>query len=362
MPPQYDAVVIGGGFFGLSVGLELGRKGQKILILEANSETMTRASMMNQARVHAGYHYPRHINTALRSKLNLPRFAALYREAIEDNFTHYYAIAKDQSLVSARQFKMSMELMSSEKLKLAPSTIHRHFNLDRIEAVFQVHEPAFNALKLRELIEKEIQAVSNVELKTQAKFEEARREKSGDLVLEYQDFSDSQLKSISTRKVYNCTYANLTAAQSNAGLEPTPLQYELAELCLVEAHALFKSMAVTVMCGPYFSLMPFPMNPGKHSLSHVRWTPHYSWSGGPRVFEHRPRSNFEYMIRDASRYLPSLQEVQLSDSIFEIKALLPINEKNDGRPILFQKQYEGQWINVLGGKLDNIFDVFEELS
>lgn len=353
--PLYDSLIIGGGFFGLSIGLELGRSGQKVLILEAENEPMTRASMINQARVHAGYHYPRHINTALRSRANLPRFTERYGKAVDSSFTHYYAIVKDQSLVSAKQFKTTMELMSTTPLQLASTAIHRHFNLDRVEAVFEVQEPAFDALKLRDLILNELSDCRNVELRTSCRFEGSQ-------------FQDGVFRVKSSqgpwmsRRVFNCSYANLASNQNHAGLSMTPLQYELAELCLVEVPEPFKEMAFTVMCGPYFSLMPFPMKPGKHSLSHVRWTPHLSWSGGNRIFERRPKSNYEMMIRDAARYIPELESTKFSDSIFEIKALLPQNEKNDGRPILFQKQSEGRWINVLGGKLDNVFDVFESLK
>lgn len=350
----YDGVVIGGGFFGLSIGLELGRSGKNILIVESQPEAMTRASMINQARVHAGYHYPRHINTALRSKFNLPLFSARYGAAIVSNFTHYYAIARDQSLVSAKQFKTTMELMSASPLRLAPSSIHKNFNLERIEAVFEVQEPAFDALKLRDLVLSEIADCKSVELKTSCRFETAQLE--SDLF----KVTTSQGE-FCTKRVFNCSYANLASIQSNVGLTSTPLQYELAELCVVEVPEILKSTAITVMCGPYFSIMPFPMKPGTHTLSHVRWTPHFSWSGLSRTFEHRPPSNYELMKRDASRYVPVLENIRLKDSIFEIKTLLPQNEKNDGRPILFQKQSEGRWINILGGKIDNIFDVFESL-
>ena len=69
-------VIIGGGFYGLSVALylydTLGVK--NIDILEKEKQTMTRASYVNQARVHNGYHYPRSILTGYRSAVNFPRF------------------------------------------------------------------------------------------------------------------------------------------------------------------------------------------------------------------------------------------------------------------------------------------------
>lgn len=349
-------MVIGGGFFGLSVALELGRQGKRALILEAHSEPMTRASMLNQARVHGGYHYPRHLNTALRSRINRPHFEKIYREAIYDRFTHVYAIAKEQSLVSGRQFKNTMDLMGSE-LKPASAKIRGLFDPQKIDVVYEVQEPAFDALKLRELILRDLQNFPGLRLLTNTRFDGLQRTEQG-LSAQFRDAQD-QLHQAWTRRIYNCTYAALSANQQLAGLPVTPIQFELAELCLVQVPSELQELGVTVMCGPFFSVMPFPMKTGFHSLSHVRWTPHFAWTGNPRQFQERPASNYQHMVRDASKYLPILEQAKFSESLFEVKAILPKSEQNDGRPILYQKQLDGDWINILGGKLDNVFDVFE---
>ena len=61
---SWDAVIIGGGFFGLSVALLLKERGLSVVVLEREKEPMLRASYNNQARVHGGYHYPRSLMTA----------------------------------------------------------------------------------------------------------------------------------------------------------------------------------------------------------------------------------------------------------------------------------------------------------
>jgi hypothetical protein len=51
------------------------------------------------------------------------------------------------------------------------------------------------------------------------------------------------------------------------------------------------------------------------------------------------------------------------DSIFEVKVVLMANEQNDGRPILVEGEpVTGGVVAVLGGKLDNIFDVLEAID
>lgn len=69
------------------------------------------------------------------------------------------------------------------------------------------------------------------------------------------------------------------------------------------------------------------------------------------------------MVRDVGRYLPSILAAKHVDSLFEIKTVLIKNESDDGRPILYEKypQLPGCF-SVLGGKIDNIYDVLEKLD
>ena len=98
-------VIIGGGFYGLSVALYLydTLDVKNIDILEKEKQTMTRASYVNQARVHNGYHYPRSILTGYRSAVNFPRFTKQFGTAIHSDFNKYYAVAKHLSKVNAHQ-------------------------------------------------------------------------------------------------------------------------------------------------------------------------------------------------------------------------------------------------------------------
>src|SRR5258706_8327342 len=76
----------------------------RVVILEKESQLMTKASYNNQARVHNGYHYPRNFVTALRSHINYKRFISDFPEAIDDTFLMAYAIAKNTSKVTSNQF------------------------------------------------------------------------------------------------------------------------------------------------------------------------------------------------------------------------------------------------------------------
>lgn len=104
---EYDAVVIGGGFYGSVIAIYLARERgfRNILLMEREPELMTRASYNNQARVHNGYHYPRSFTTAYRSRVNFPRFMSDWPQSITQNFIKLYAIARRNSKVTSKQFE-----------------------------------------------------------------------------------------------------------------------------------------------------------------------------------------------------------------------------------------------------------------
>jgi hypothetical protein len=64
-----------------------------------------------------------------------------------------------------------------------------------------------------------------------------------------------------------------------------------------------------------------------------------------------------------ARYLPVIEDTKYVESLFEIKTILVKNEGDDGRPILFEKHFElPGCYSILGGKIDNIYDVLEKLD
>jgi hypothetical protein len=106
-----------------------------------------------------------------------------------------------------------------------------------------------------------------------------------------------------------------------------------------------------------------------HSLSHVRFTPHVSWSDKKtkevtlNMSEFQRYSRAERMIRDASRYMPLIGQSSILSSIFETKTILMKNEQDDGRPILFEKNVlYPNFFTILGSKIDNIYDILEKLN
>lgn len=359
----FHSVVIGGGFYGCSLAVALAGQGRKVLLCEQTGELLTRASYNNQARVHNGYHYPRSVLTALRSRVNFARWIEDYRECVVSDFEKYYAIGRRFSKVSAAQFRSFMERIGAP-LEPAPARIKGLFNDALIEQVFTVRECAFDAVKLRALMEEKLRD-AKVEVWRNAKAVKVAPHRDGITVTVEQLGGTTD---VPAAQVLNCTYSHINELLSASHLPCIRLKHELAELALVEVPEPLQNIGITVMCGPFFSCMPFPAR-GLHTLSHVRYTPHGAWEDTetlshelrPHLDTRRPASNYRLMLADARRFLPLLGECRHVDSLWEIKTVLPSSEGDDSRPILFRRDCGLKNLHcVMGAKIDNIFDALTE--
>jgi glycine/D-amino acid oxidase-like deaminating enzyme len=360
---QKHIVIAGGGFFGASIALMLHRRGYKPIVIEEAAELLTQASRVNQARVHGGYHYPRSLMTAYRSRQNYEKFRTHYREAIVDRFTKVYAVGRLFSKVTANQFEVFMKRVGAP-LKEPTKDIRQLFNPTLTERTWIAEECAFDCSILRMKLRRELME-AGIEVRLSTLVECASPHPDGALAR----LSDGS--EIACRHVFNATYAGLNRLTSSSGLPIIPLKHELAEMALVELPPELKNLSVTMMCGPFFSFMPFP-SMGLTTLSHVRYTPHSHWFENEQTGASNPyqvfqsidkKSHFEMMVADSSRYMPILRESVQKGSLWTVKTLLPLSEIDDGRPILFQRDSQlPSVIHVMGGKIDNIFDVEDEID
>jgi len=356
-------IISGGGYFGCSIAMMLHERGWHPIVVEEADDLFTQASRINQARVHGGYHYPRSLMTAYRSRQNYERFRQSNQSAIVDDFTKVYAVARHFSKVTANQFDTFMKRVGAP-LKEPPVAIQRLFDPALTERTWIAQECAFDFSVLRDTLRKKMEA-AGIEVRLRTTVNTASPHASG-AVAGLSDGSE-----IECRFIFNATYAGLNRITAASGLPPVPLKYELAELALVKLPAELNGISVTMMCGPFFSFLPFP-SLGLTTLSHVRYTPHASWTDKDQTRAANPyeafnamgkSSHFELMLADASRYIPALRGTSHHDSLWTIKTILPLSEIDDGRPILFHRDpVLPSVIHVMGGKIDNIFDVEDEIN
>lgn len=364
---HYDITIIGGGFFGLYLADYFASLGQKVVIIEKENDAMQRASFNNQARVHNGYHYPRSILTGLRSRISFPKFINEFEECIKSDFEKYYMIAKPLGNVTTHQFKKFCDRISAP-YKKAPEKIKNLTNKHMIDEVYQTTEFAFDSVKLKNEMLTRL-ANRNVEILYSHTAKNVKYNLDSSNIIVQIEHENNQI-SISSKQVFNCTYALINQILQESKLELIPMRHEMTEMCIVTPPEELNNIGLTVMCGPFFSAMPFPSK-HKHSFSHVRYTPHFQWDDLDSTnFEIVSDKNnatrnsaWKKMKLDAQRYIPILSEMKYEESLWEVKTILPSSEIDDSRPILFKENYGIKGFHcILGGKIDNIYEALHTIT
>ena len=255
---------MGAGFFGLHGALVLARQGYRVAILDADAEPMMRASQVNQARVHNGYHYPRSLTTALSSVHYYGQFVRDFAEAVNTRFDQIYAIARSQSFMSPDGFELFCRRAGVQCDPVDPGQWfrerHRRVRLPhrRVQLRRRAAAPHHDHPGGRH---------SGVSWYQPARMAHVDRDADGFTVL----LEDG--RRLRADGILNASYAGTNQVLTLLGEAPLSLKYELCEIILTNVSDGLAGVGLTVMDGEYFSLMPYGLS-GFHSLTSVGFTPH----------------------------------------------------------------------------------------
>jgi hypothetical protein len=361
----YDRVVIGGGLFGAYSAIVLSKLGLRVLLIEQDGNLLNRASFVNQARLHTGLHYPRSFATAQDALVNYERFRRNFSSAVID-FEQVYAVSKFNSKTSAQGFSSFASRLGVNCSEINPS---RYFNSGTISAAFMVEEPTFSASRLRGILAKQLEAQKGVDVLL------GRRVTQGEITEDGAKISLHDGTVLEAKGVVIATYAATNSLLQIFGLKPLPLEYELAEVVLGNVNSKLANTGITVMDGPFWSLMPFG-DTKLASLTSVGFTPIQKSNLSP-VFDCQiqrsdcgpgnladcnschvqPKSNFSHHIQQMKLYLKSEFSFTPSQSMFTVKTILGTTEVDDARPTVIQKDENLPLWTVFSGKVSSIFDL-----
>ena len=123
----YDKIIVGAGIYGLYAALFCAKQNEKIKVLEYDDAPFKRASYINQARVHMGYHYPRSYSTAIKSAKYFQRFCDDYGFCVNGKFDQIYATSTSFSWTNAEQFQRFCNNANIPCEKVSPD---KYFNKD----------------------------------------------------------------------------------------------------------------------------------------------------------------------------------------------------------------------------------------
>jgi hypothetical protein len=370
-------LIIGAGLYGLYAALYCGRKGQKVTVLEIEEAPFTRATYINQARVHMGYHYPRSLSTAMKSAGYFKRFVEDYGFCIHDTFQQIYATSSHFSWTDAEEFR---KFCRSADIPCMDLPVEQYFRPGVCDGAFLTQEYTYDAHILRDYFMKELEALPNVSLQFGREIVRIVRQSDGYAVY---TMHQGQEEVYGAPFVLNATYASVNQVLrkvEGAAAQDFGLKYELCEIILCSVDERLKNIGLTVMDGPFFSIMPFGKT-GYHSLTSVTFTPHKTcyeatprfecekagscsemWLGNCNDCPAKPESAWEYMSALARKYMREEYGFIYEKSLFSMKPILKASEIDDSRPTLIRRLEPEEagaptFISVLSGKINTVYDL-----
>lgn len=373
-----DKIIIGAGLYGLYSALYCAGKGQEIVVLEIDDAPFSRATYINQARVHMGYHYPRSLSTAQKSAGYFKRFVEDYSFCIHSRFQQVYATSRHFSWTDAREF---VKFCRDAGIPCESLPVDRYFKEGSCDGAFLTEEYTYDAHILRDYFLEELGRYSNVKLLCGRDIR--RIVEKADCYEVYALHQDRE-EFYEAPFVLNATYASVNqvlqlveSREEDAArlFEPFRIKYELCEIILCRVNDRLRDIGLTVMDGPFFSIMPFGRT-GYHSLTSVTFTPHKTshdtvprfscmeggscgnWLANCDACENRPKSAWEYMSALARKYVREEYQFSYEKSLFSMKPILKASEIDDSRPTVIRyATRKPTFLSVLSGKINTVYDL-----
>ena len=369
---KYDKIIVGAGLYGLYAAQQCGCRGERVLVLEKDAEPFMRATYINQARVHMGYHYPRSYSTAIKSAHYFERFCQDYGFCLHKEFDQVYATSAHFSWTNAQEFR---RFCAAAQIRCDEIPTERYFNAGQCDGAFLTTEYTYDAQVLKQHFLKEIAAMPNVTVAYRHKPERVEQKgsvwqvKAGDIMAE-------------APFLLNATYAGVNELHTMLGLEPFKIKYELCEIILCKVDERLKNTGITVMDGPFFSIMPFGQTE-YHSLTSVTFTPHVTSYESLATFDcqqysngkckpgdlyncnecpAKPASAWPMMSQLVRKYLKPEYGFEYAGSLFSMKPILKASEIDDSRPTVVRQYTDAPaFVSVLSGKINTVYDLDEVL-
>lgn len=371
---QYDKIIIGAGLYGIYAAHRCAAKGQSVLVIERDDAPFARATYINQARVHMGYHYPRSYATAIKSAHYFQRFMQDYGDCVLTDFDQVYATSSHFSWTNAAEFR---RFCKAAEIRCDDVSPDKYFQNNMCDGAFLTEEYTYDAKLLGKRLLAELAQMPTAEIRCRTLPQKIQKDDAAYTLT----LSDGQ--QVQTPFLLNATYASVNQIQAMLGLEPFRIKYELCEIILCTVSPALKDTGITVMDGPFFSIMPFGKT-GLHSLTSVTFTPHVTSYDALPTFacqQHaqsectpqslancnncpaKPQSAWPFMSTLARKYLRPEYGFAYKESLFSMKPILKASEIDDSRPTLVRMQtQQPTYVSVLSGKINTVYDLDEVLD
>lgn len=222
--------IIGGGWTGCHLAASMMNEA-KVTLFEKNAWLISEASLINQNRLHYGYHYARDGATRRLCQATFHRFIADYGHVVQDVPRNFYAVPEKESLLDAETLSLIFKDWPHQETKDHP--------LVNTSLVIDTQEKFISSIKAGKYFDDLLDPI--------VVYEEINQD---DLPLLKNDYDF----------VFDCT--------NNALLQPSgDCFFEHTMMAIYKPKQNLPFEALTYIDGPLFSVYPYSSS--LYSLSHV---------------------------------------------------------------------------------------------
>ena len=350
-----NALIIGSGIHGITIAIQLASI-YNVIMIDSNSEILMGASNGTHNRIHLGYHYPRSKDTIVECKSGYDFFIKNYKDCL--TFPEFFYIIEKESFTSSDQYRKTMSEEGLPCISEYPDSFF--LSRENIDDCFKVNEACFDILKMRD------------RLKTQIK--DAGIEQYMNFEIESFNLLDKNLKLISTLKdeviienldlIVNCTYTYSNNLLRIFGINNfTEYEFEQTEIAVVEYDKNIPAM--TVMDGPFISILPYGNNKNKFIVYDVDNSVMIRENG--YFFEKKDlknESNWNKIQKHGLKYYPFFKDLKYSHSIYSHRPI-PISIDNDSRQTrIIKEEFDIDFYSIKEGKFisaPSIAEIFKNI-
>lgn len=321
--------VAGAGIYGATAAIRLAEQGHRVHLFDPLG-VLRAASAINQYRVHAGYHYPRSVETILEIAEARGEFAQAFAPAIVRNSRHYYAIPKEHSLTPPDVYENVMSAHGLPLRRREPEWM----NFDFIERCYEVDENIYDPDVLRKLIEDRL--------------------RNHGIQLQQREFSAEM------RQDYDFVVCATYGLGPSRGLFKAA-KYQVAEKMLIELPAALRGVALVVVDGPFTAFDPYGSS-SRSLFGSAKNTNHWTTTNPNDLvpepyagilnrpdFEAVPFTRFTAMRADCCLSVPAAKDAVYIGSRFTIR-VVEDNPEQDRRVLYVREGAPGE-IHIFSGKV-----------
>jgi hypothetical protein len=321
--------VAGAGIYGTNVAIRLAEQGHQVRLFDPLG-ILQAASIINQYRIHSGYHYPRSPETIAETLEARAEFTEAFAPAIVRNSRHYYAIPRDGSQTPPELFE---KVMAQYRLVCKPCR-PEWMDFSFIDKCYEVDEQIYDPDLLRDVVTSRIQSLG-IPFEQRAFTPEMRPD---------YDF------------VVWATY----------GLGPSRGvfkigRYDVAEKILIELPPQLRGISLVVVDGPFTAFDPYGSSPRSlfgSAKNTNHWTTTDPWEPIPEQyakllngpgFEPITFSRFDAMRKDSALAVPASKDAAYIGSRFTIR-VVENNPAQDRRTLYIQEPAPRE-LHIFSGKV-----------